>query len=39
MNTMKPNTEEDINVKRYCTNCGGKLGKTHKFCACCGTKA
>jgi hypothetical protein len=37
--SQKINTLEDINVKRYCTNCGSKLGKGHKFCANCGTKA
>jgi hypothetical protein len=37
--SQKVNTAEDINVKRYCTNCGAKLGKGHKFCATCGTKA
>jgi hypothetical protein len=37
--SQKINTTEDINVKRYCTNCGSKLGKGHKFCANCGTKA
>ena len=37
--SQKVNTIADINVKRYCTNCGAKLGKTDKFCASCGTKA
>lgn len=37
--SQKINTAEDINVKRYCTNCGAKLGKTDKFCSSCGTKA
>jgi hypothetical protein len=37
--SQKVNTAEDINVKVYCTNCGAKLGKGHKFCASCGTKA
>lgn len=37
--SQKINTVEDINVKRYCTNCGSKLGKTDRFCASCGTKA
>jgi hypothetical protein len=37
--SQKVNTAEDINVKVYCTNCGAKLGKGHKFCATCGTKA
>jgi hypothetical protein len=37
--SQKINTTDDINVKRYCTNCGSKLGKTHKFCANCGAKA
>jgi hypothetical protein len=37
--SQKINTVEDINIKRYCTNCGSKLGKGHNFCANCGTKA
>lgn len=37
--SQKINTSEDINVKRYCTNCGSKLGKGNNFCANCGTKA
>jgi len=37
--SQKINTSEDINVKVYCTNCGTKLGKGHKFCSSCGTKA
>ena len=37
--SQKINTAEDINVKVYCTNCGAKLGKGHKFCSSCGTKA
>ena len=37
--SQKVNTAEDINVKVYCTNCGAKLGKGHKFCSSCGTKA
>jgi hypothetical protein len=37
--SQKVNTAEDINVKRYCTNCGAKLAKGDKFCATCGTKA
>lgn len=37
--SQKINTTEDINVKVYCTNCGTKLGKGHKFCSTCGTKA
>lgn len=37
--SQKINTTEDINVKVYCTNCGAKLGKGHKFCSSCGTKA
>ncbi len=31
-------SSEDLNVKKYCTNCGAKLGKTDKFCSQCGTK-
>jgi hypothetical protein len=37
--SQKVNTTDDINVKLYCTNCGAKLGKGHKFCSSCGTKA
>jgi len=37
--SQKVNTLSDINVKRYCTNCGSKLGKTDKFCSNCGKKA
>lgn len=34
----KINTSDDINVKRYCTNCGKKVNKTDKFCSNCGKK-
>jgi Zn finger protein HypA/HybF involved in hydrogenase expression len=37
--SQKINTVEDIHVKVYCTNCGSKLSKGHKFCGHCGTKA
>jgi len=37
--SQKINTVDDIQVKVYCTNCGAKLGKSHKFCGQCGTKA
>jgi hypothetical protein len=37
--SQKINTAEDINVKVYCHNCGAKLGKGHRFCSSCGTKA
>jgi hypothetical protein len=37
--SQKINTVEDIQVKVYCTNCGAKLSKGHKFCGQCGTKA
>lgn len=37
--SQKVNTLEDINVKRYCTSCGAKVGKTDKFCSSCGTRA
>jgi hypothetical protein len=36
--SQKVNTVEDINVKRYCTDCGTKSGKTDKFCSQCGKK-
>ena len=38
-NLYTTNTTDDIKVKRYCTNCGSKLGPTHKFCSNCGSKA
>lgn len=37
--SQKINTVEDLNVKKYCTNCGAKLAKGDKFCSNCGTKA
>jgi len=37
--SQKINTVDDIQVKVYCTNCGSKLSKGHKFCGHCGTKA
>lgn len=37
--SQKINTVEDLNVKKYCTNCGAKLSKGDKFCSNCGTKA
>lgn len=36
--SQKINTSEDINVKRYCTNCGAKSSKTDNFCSKCGKK-
>ena len=36
--SQKVNTSSDINVSRYCSNCGGKIGKTDKFCSKCGTR-
>ncbi len=36
--SQKMNTSEDINVAQYCVNCGGKTGKTDRFCAKCGTR-
>jgi hypothetical protein len=36
--SQKINTIEDLNVKRYCTQCGAKSGKTDNFCASCGKK-
>lgn len=36
--SQKVNTVEDLNVKRYCTQCGAKSGKTDNFCASCGKK-
>lgn len=37
--SQKINTAEDIKVKVYCTGCGAKLNKDHKYCSQCGTKA
>lgn len=37
--SQKINTTEDLNVKKYCTNCGAKINKGDKFCSQCGTKA
>ena len=37
--SQKINTSEDLNVKRYCTNCGAKLKKEYKFCPSCGAKS
>jgi len=36
--SQKINTIEDLNVKRYCTQCGAKTGKTDNFCSSCGKK-
>lgn len=36
--SQKVNTIEDINVKRYCTNCGAKQKPEFKFCPSCGKK-
>lgn len=36
--SQKINTIEDINIKRYCTNCAHKLKKEYKFCPVCATK-
>lgn len=36
--SQKINTVADIQVKRYCTQCGAKTGKTDRFCSSCGTK-
>jgi hypothetical protein len=37
--SQKINTVQDINVKRYCHNCGAKQKPEFKFCPSCGTKA
>lgn len=37
--SQKVNTSEDINVKRYCHNCGAKQKPEFKFCPSCGAKA
>jgi hypothetical protein len=36
--SQKVNTSEDINIKRYCTNCGAKQKPEFKFCPSCGKK-
>lgn len=36
--SQKINTVADIQVKRYCTQCGAKTGKTDRFCSSCGNK-
>jgi ribosomal protein L33 len=36
--SQKVNTVEDLNIKRYCPNCGNKINKTDKFCSNCGQK-
>ncbi len=36
--SQKTITIDELMVKRYCTNCGSKVGKTDKFCSKCGTK-
>lgn len=33
--SQKVNTVEDIQTKRYCTNCAGKIKPTFKFCPFC----
>lgn len=37
--SQKVNSTDDINVKRYCHNCGAKQKPEFKFCPSCGTKA
>lgn len=37
--SQKVNTAEDLQVKRYCTNCGAKHKQNFKYCPTCGTKA
>lgn len=36
--SQKTISVDELMVKRYCTNCGSKVGKTDKFCSKCGTK-
>lgn len=36
--STKMNTVKEINVKRYCGNCGTKQKKGHNFCPNCGNK-
>lgn len=37
--SQKVHTTNEINAKRYCTNCGAKLKQNDKFCGQCGKKA
>ena len=37
--SQKINTVDDVNVKKYCTNCAHKLKKEYKYCPVCATKA
>jgi len=37
--SQKVNSTEDLNVKRYCTNCGAKQKANYKFCPTCGSRA
>ncbi len=37
--SQKINTSADVNVKRFCRDCGAKLGKTDRFCSKCGHKS
>ena len=37
--SQKVNTVNDLQVKRYCTNCGSKSKPNFKFCPNCGSKA
>lgn len=36
--SIKLKTEEDFKHKKYCVECGSKVGSTDKFCSQCGTK-
>lgn len=36
--SQKVNTTQDVNARRYCTQCGRKQGPTDNFCAGCGRK-
>jgi len=37
--SQKLNTVEEVNLRRYCTNCGTKSKPNFKFCPNCGAKA
>lgn len=37
--SQKVNTVKDLKIKRYCVECGGKIGKTDKYCSQCGSKS
>lgn len=36
--SQKINTTNDVKIKKHCTECGAKAGRTHKYCNQCGNK-